>query len=79
MTMESTFGIGNASDITLIIVRTVRHWEREGRLIPVARTAGNCRLWTESELRAFLRLRNHHRHLRATLESNYAAGAPDQD
>ena len=47
-------------------VKTPRRRERDGRLVPVARTASNRRRYPGSQLRA-------------ALESDHAAGAPDQD
>lgn len=52
--MESTFGIGHAATFLGITVKTLQRWEREGRLIPAARTASNRRRYTESQLRTFL-------------------------
>jgi len=54
--MESTFGIGHAARLLGTTVKTLQRWEREGRLVPVARTAGNRRRYTESQLRTFLLL-----------------------
>jgi predicted site-specific integrase-resolvase len=56
MTMESTLGIGHAARLLGITVKTLQRWEREGRLVPAARTASNRRRYTESQLRAFLHL-----------------------
>jgi putative resolvase len=36
---------------------TLQRWEREGRLIPVARTDSNRRLYTETQVREFIGLR----------------------
>ncbi len=41
-----------------VTVKTLQRWEREGRLIPVARTDSNRRLYTELQLREFIGLRN---------------------
>ncbi|WP_371877332.1 MerR family transcriptional regulator [Telluria mixta] len=60
--MEKTIGAGEAARLLGITVKTLHQWERECRLVPVARTASNRR-----------------RQLRAALESDHAAGAPDQD
>ncbi len=38
-------------------VKTLQRWEREGRLIPVARTGSNRRLYTKTQLREFIGLR----------------------
>jgi predicted site-specific integrase-resolvase len=54
--MESTMGIGQAAKLLGTTVKTLQRWEREGRLVPTARTASNRRRYTESQLRAFLRL-----------------------
>ncbi len=56
MIMESTLAIGHAAKLLGITVKTLQRWEREGRLVPAARTASNRRRYTESQLRAFLRL-----------------------
>lgn len=49
-------GTGQAARLLGITVKTLQRWEREGRLLPAARTASNRRRYTESQLRAFLRL-----------------------
>jgi predicted site-specific integrase-resolvase len=49
---------GKAAKLLGVSVKTLQRWEREGRLIPVARTNTNRRLYTESQLREFLGLRN---------------------
>ena len=41
-----------------VTVKTLQRWEREGRLIPIARTDSNRRLFTELQLREFIGLRN---------------------
>ena len=56
LTMESTLGIGHAARLVRTTVKTLQRWEREGRLVPAARTASNRRRYTESQLRVFLRL-----------------------
>jgi predicted site-specific integrase-resolvase len=55
--MESTLSTGKAARMLGVAVKTLQRWEREGRLIPVARTDSNRRLYTESQLREFLGLR----------------------
>ncbi|MGX9220152.1 IS607 family transposase [Massilia varians] len=50
--MESTLGIGYAAKLLGITVKTLQRWEREGRLVPAARTASNRRRYTKSQLRA---------------------------
>jgi len=54
--MEKTMGTGEAARLLGITVKTLQRWEREGRLVPAARTASNRRRYTESQLRTFLRL-----------------------
>lgn len=49
-------GAGQAAKLLGTTVKTLQRWEREGRLVPAARTASNRRRYTESQLRAFLRL-----------------------
>ena len=49
---------GKAAKLLGVSVKTLQRWEREGRLIPVARTDSNRRLYTELQLREFIGLRN---------------------
>jgi len=46
--MESTMSTGKAAKLLGVSVKTLQRWEREGRLIPVARTDSNRRLYTET-------------------------------
>jgi predicted site-specific integrase-resolvase len=55
--MENTMGTGKAAKLLGVSVKTLQRWDREGRLIPVARTDSNRRLYTESQLREFIGLR----------------------
>jgi len=41
-----------------VTVKTMQRWEREGRLIPVARSQSNQRLYTESQLAVFIGIRS---------------------
>jgi len=50
-------GTGKAAKLLGVSVKTLQRWEREGRLIPVACTDSNRRLYTESQLREFIGLR----------------------
>jgi predicted site-specific integrase-resolvase len=43
--MESTLSTGKAARMLGVAVKTLQRWEREGRLIPVARTDSNRRLY----------------------------------
>ncbi|MDA8094957.1 MAG: IS607 family transposase [Betaproteobacteria bacterium] len=56
--MESTISTGKAAKLLGVSVKTLQRWEREGRLIPVARSDSNRRLYTEAQLREFIGLRN---------------------
>ena len=47
---------GKAAQLLGVSVKTLQRWEREGRLIPAARTDSNRRLYTESQLREFIGL-----------------------
>jgi putative resolvase len=57
MLMESTISTGKAAKLLGVSVKTLQRWEREGRLIPVARTDSNRRLYTETQIREFIGLR----------------------
>ncbi len=46
--MEDTISTGKAAKLLGISVKTLQRWEREGRLIPIARTDTNRRVYTES-------------------------------
>ena len=48
---------GKAAKLLGVSVKTLQRWEREGRLIPVARTDSNRRLYTEAQIREFQGLR----------------------
>lgn len=45
---------GKAAKRLGVSVKTLQRWEREGRLIPAARTDSNRRLYTEAQLQAFI-------------------------
>ncbi|MBK1650544.1 IS607 family transposase [Rhabdochromatium marinum] len=49
---------GKAAKLLGVTVKTVQRWEREGRLIPVARTDSNRRLYTEEQIQEFLGLKS---------------------
>lgn len=55
--MENTVDISAAAKVLGVTVKTVQRWEREGRLLPVARTDSNRRRYTLSQLHAFLHLK----------------------
>jgi putative resolvase len=54
--MENTIGTGKAAKILGVTVKTLQRWEREKRLIPIARTTTNRRLYTLSQIRSFIGL-----------------------
>ena len=54
---ENTMRTGKAATLLGVSVKTLQRWEREGRLIPVARTDSNRRLYTETQIREFIGLR----------------------
>ena len=55
--MENTLSTGKAAKLLGVSVKTLQRWEREGRLIPAARSPSNRRLYTERQLREFIGLR----------------------
>ena len=55
--MENTISTGKAAKLLGVSVKTLQRWEREGRLLPIARTDSNRRLYTESRITEFLGLR----------------------
>src|SRR5579862_4222430 len=52
--MENTITTGKAAKLLGITVKTLQRWEREGKLIPIARTINNRRLYTVSQIRNFI-------------------------
>jgi putative resolvase len=56
--MENTIGTGKAAKLLGVTVKTLQRWEREGRLIPLARTKSNRRLYTVSQLQAYIGIRS---------------------
>lgn len=52
--MENTMSTGKAAKMLGVTVKTLQRWEREGRLIPAARTSTNLRRYTEAQLLACL-------------------------
>jgi predicted site-specific integrase-resolvase len=55
--MENTMSTGKAAQLLGVSVKTLQRWEREGRLIPVARTDSNRRLSPETQIREVIGLR----------------------
>jgi len=48
MIMKNTIAISKAAEMVGVTVKTLQRWEREGRLVPVARNA--CPGWWELAL-----------------------------
>ncbi len=57
--MESTIGTTQAARLLGVTAKTLQRWDREGRLVPIGRTLNNRRVYTESQLRAFIGVRQH--------------------
>ena len=49
---------GKAAKLLGVSVKTLQRWEREGRLVPVARTDSNRRRYTEAQIREFIGMQN---------------------
>jgi len=58
MVIENTFSIGKAAKFLGVTVKTLQRWDRERKLIPMARSQSNRRLYTEQQLREFYRRRD---------------------
>lgn len=48
--MDTMLSTGAAAHRLGVSVKTMQRWDREGRLVPVARSAGGRRMYTESQL-----------------------------
>lgn len=55
--MDNTMSTGKAAKLLGVSVKTLQRWDREGRLVPIARTDSNRRLYTEAQIREFIGLR----------------------
>jgi putative resolvase len=55
--MENTISTSKAAKLLGVTVKTLQRWEREKRLIPIARTSTNRRLYTISQIRTFIGLK----------------------
>ena len=55
--MENTIGSSKAAKLLGVTVKTLQRWEREKRLIPLARTSTNRRLYTIEQIRKFIGLK----------------------
>jgi predicted site-specific integrase-resolvase len=56
--MENTISTGKAAKLLGVTVKTLQRWEREGRLFPFARTKSNRRLYTVSQIQAFIGIKS---------------------
>ncbi len=55
--MENTIGTSKAAKLLGVTVKTLQRWEREKRLVPIARTTTNRRLYTITQIRTFIGLK----------------------
>ena len=55
--MKNTIAISKAAEMVGVTVKTLQRWEREGRLVPVARTKTNRRVYAIEQVRTFQGLR----------------------
>ena len=55
--MENTIGTNKAAKLLGVTVKTLQRWEREKRLIPIARTKTNRRLYTMTQIHTFIGLK----------------------
>jgi len=77
--MEKTMGTGETARLLGITVKTLQRWKHEGRLVPAARTTNSRRRYVQCFFSKLCGLLDNHRQLRAALERDHVAGAPDQD
>ncbi len=52
--MENTIDASKAAELLGVTVKTLQRWEREGKLVPVGRTATNRRRYTEAQLLGYM-------------------------
>ena len=55
--MKNTIGSSKAAKLLGVTVKTLQRWERENRLIPIARTKTNRRLYTVGQISKFIGLK----------------------
>lgn len=55
--MENTIGASKAAKLLGVTVKTLQRWEREKRLVPMARTKTNRRLYTITQIHRFIGLK----------------------
>ena len=57
--MKDTIAITQAAKLLGVTVKTMQRWEREGRLVPIARSETNRRRYTVEQVQEFLGLRKY--------------------
>jgi putative resolvase len=57
--MENTITITQAAQMLGVTVKTMQRWEREGRLVPIARSETNRRRYTTDQIQEFLGMRKY--------------------
>jgi hypothetical protein len=77
--MENTMCTGEDAKLLGITFNSLQRCERDDRFVPAARTTKNRRRYVHCLSNRPCGLRNYRRQLRAALESDHAAGAPDLD
>ena len=55
--MENTINVKKAAEFLGVTVKTMQRWEREKRLVPIGRTSSNRRVYTLSQIQAFIGLK----------------------
>jgi len=77
--MEKTMGKGQVATLLGITLKTLQRLEHERRLVPLARTTDNRHRYVHCFYSKLCGLLDYHRQLRAALERDHVAGAPNQD
>ena len=72
-------GTGGATKLLGITVNSLQRCERHDRFVPAVRTTNARRRYVHGFSSRLYGLRNYRCQLRAALEIDHAAGAPDQD
>jgi predicted site-specific integrase-resolvase len=77
--MENTMRTVEAAKLLGITANSLQRCERDDRFVPAVRTTNARRRYVHCFSSRLYGLRNYRRQLRAALESDHAAGAPDQN
>lgn len=77
--MDKIYGSKQASEILGIKVKTLQKWDREGKLKPASRSKTNRRVYTESQLRDFLRLNSEGSRIRVVAYCRVSSQAQKPD